>query len=238
MSNSPKILIATPTADIKDYCFDAWSDYLHSITYENKEILIVDNSKNPDYYKKIINKGFNCIHYEPKKNENIREIMCTCNNIIRDYFLSGSHDFLFSIESDIFTAPNILEHLLWFKKKVIGLTYFIYHSYLSQIINFEGEDFGVNPRKYIPHLYKNGFLFIDGQLKIVRHVGMGCLLIKREILEKIKFRVDNEDWRKGHADTYFHEDLAELGIPVYCDTANMAHHFNGNWRKIYKNFKD
>ena len=50
---NPKVLIATITAEYKDYCFDEWSENVKAFTYCNKQLLIVDNSRNPEYHKRI-----------------------------------------------------------------------------------------------------------------------------------------------------------------------------------------
>ena len=38
-----KVLIASPTADIKDYCFDLWMENVSKFTYENSELFLCDN---------------------------------------------------------------------------------------------------------------------------------------------------------------------------------------------------
>jgi hypothetical protein len=48
-----KILIASPTADIKDYCFDKWMENVSKFTYENCELYLCDNSTTRDYYVDI-----------------------------------------------------------------------------------------------------------------------------------------------------------------------------------------
>lgn len=76
------------------------------------------------------------------------------------------------------------------------------------------------------------FWMFDGNVKPVYQLGLGCLLIRRDVFEKVEFRIEKEDPAKSHADTYFHSDLKKMGIPVYCDTKFMARHINGNWHKI------
>lgn len=45
-----KVLIASPTADIKDYCFDLWMENVSKFTYENSQLFLCDNSNTRDYF--------------------------------------------------------------------------------------------------------------------------------------------------------------------------------------------
>ena len=62
--------------------------------------------------------------------------------------------------------------------------------------------------------------------------GLGCVLIKRNVLEKIEFRhiKDEEPWD----DLWFCEDVREKGFKVYVDTSvRCKHYVNGmDWSKI------
>ena len=49
----PKILVGCPTSHHKDYCLTEYMAGLKKLTYPNKKILIVENSKNDEYFKKF-----------------------------------------------------------------------------------------------------------------------------------------------------------------------------------------
>ena len=69
--------------------------------------------------------------------------------------------------------------------------------------------------------------FMDGTLKQVAHIGLGCVLIKTLIFNKIEFRfIKNEGF---HPDTYFAEDCFRNKIPIYADTSCIARHENKAW---------
>ena len=247
-----KILIATPTSSHKDYCFDQWADKIIKIakTYDKSGIyvgiLIVDNSKDETHANKLYTKltfeaakqNYNCFisvksHYT--EGMQLRELMCGCNNIIRDYILKSNVDYLFSLESDIFPNDNVILQLLSrniTKKQIIAHPYFLYHSYYSKSIHFIKEDFS-NLRMCIPVDIDYMFSITDSKLHETEQLGLGCALIHRSILKQVSFRIDSTDTKGSHADTFFYEDCRKIGVKLLFDTRNYCIHLNGNWRKIY-----
>ena len=159
--------------------------------------------------------------------------MVNCNNIIRDIVLKNNYHFLFSLESDIFCPENTIEYLLNQKRQVVGLPYFTRQNYWSLVMNMKTDGFGVaNITKYMT--LNECFIYSDGLVNDNYMTGLGCLLIHRTILDKIKFRVNLNDEVNAHADTYFHDDLLnQLGIKVQTATKFFCHHQNSNWFKIY-----
>ena len=53
MENYPKILVGGPVSDHHDYCFDSFVKSLKSLSYQNFDILLVDNSKDNNFFNKI-----------------------------------------------------------------------------------------------------------------------------------------------------------------------------------------
>jgi hypothetical protein len=229
MTNNPKILIAAPTAKVKDYCFKDWTKNVKSFTYPNFDIILIDNSIGT--YSLKLAEHFLTRHIEPYKNETNRETILRCQNYIREYFLEHDYDYLFSLETDIFPPVNVIEYLLLLNKDVVCLPYFVGQAYYSRIMMFDTEDFGLI-RLGKPMSQDKSFLFFDGKVKQVNQPGIGCMLIKRHIIEKFAFRIDLNDPAKSHADVYFNEDLRKAGIPVYMDTSFICQHINKNWRKL------
>ena len=229
-----KILIATITAEYKDYCFDNWADNINKFTYPDKKVLIVDNSRNPLYHKKIKDKlpDAEVIYHPVQEGQSIRECMCECNNITRDYFLKGGYAYMLSLESDIFPRKDCIEQLLSHRKAVVGLCYFIWEGCHSKYLNFYIGGYGTDLIAKPMHL-DEAFYYMDGSLKEGFNFGFGCLLIHRSVLEKVKFRINLESSK--HIDSFFHEDLKELGLQAYIDTSYIAEHRNyTSWADIYK----
>jgi len=234
--NFPKVLLATPTAEVKDYCMLDWISHIKKLTYPNLDILIVDNSDNPEYYKKIkkaLGDRGKVIHVKRKENQRIHELMCDCNNKIRASVINKKNDykFLFSLESDLFPPLNIIEYLLLQRKPFIGVPYFTGQHYASAIIDYHEERFGY-PRGLDVSLMKS-FIKYDGKLVLGNNTGIGCTMIHRDILKKVKFRTELEYniW----ADSYFHSDIYDkFNIQPYLTSDIIVEHRNSDWRKVYK----
>ena len=226
-----KILLGTLTSHHKDYCLDQWAKYVKSLTYP-VDVLVLDNSEDEAHVKKITDLGLNAIHYRTER-DTIQEIMCDCNNYIRDKVLKENYDFLFSLETDVFSAPNIIENLLLHRKPVVGVPYFIHKHYDSKLITFDVEEFG-DFRLSGSMKPKQAFKYVDGTVKRAHQLGLGCILIHRSVLEMIEFRIE-DDQTGSHPDSFFHQDCLAKGIPVYADTMEIATHINtATWLDIYK----
>jgi hypothetical protein len=155
------------------------------------------------------------------------EKMAICYNDCRSYFLNNNFDFYFSLETDIFPQKDIIEELLFSRKKVIGGVYY--------------RDEGVNRKLMIQkHICRSpnnigtlnidadeDYFFIDGKIKQTASVGLGCVLINKSVLEKIKFRW--EEKRDRHPDSYFTEDCFKNNIDIFAHTNCVCRHDNKNW---------
>ena len=58
---NPKVLVGCPTSFHKEYALKEYADAVKSLDYNNYDILLVDNSQDNDYYKKIKQIGLNVI---------------------------------------------------------------------------------------------------------------------------------------------------------------------------------
>ena len=70
----------------------------------------------------------------------------------------------------------------------------------------------------------------SGKLMEIKLCGTGCILIHRNVLEKITFRYDtNTD---AFDDTFFCEDARRLGFKIYADTNVQCDHLinEANWK--------
>ena len=51
--NKPRILVGCPTSFHKEYALEQYAESIKSLTYPNYDILLVDNSKDDVYFKRI-----------------------------------------------------------------------------------------------------------------------------------------------------------------------------------------
>ncbi len=236
-----KILIGCPTADFKEYCLDRYVKGLQNLSYTNFDLIIVDNSEANDYFetlKKKINKETapNAKNIEIIKDEfkeSARERIISSRNIIRQKVLDGKYDYFLSLEQDIVAHKDIIQRLLSNLEKTNGkIITAVYFN--NQVIGLKQI---IAPLVYVEHYKdKTGMMFIpkhrlmEGKLIPVKACGIGCILIHRDVLEKIKFRYEGN----GFDDMMFCKDSIENGFDIWCDCSLIVEHFPGDWTQIEK----
>ncbi len=232
----PKVLIAAPTSEEKDYCFDDWAYQARNFTYPAYDVLLVDNSKDETYHKKIWAKGINAAHVERKGHA--IEFLHESQKKIRDFFLGGDYDFLFMLETDVFVPDWMLSYLVAFRHPVHNITYLLYEGRDTTPCVQQLIVSGLNLRSKIvtPNL---GFRLWNGKVQDLNQweagydtklmaTGIGCTLIHRSVVEQVPFRIDKEHDKKQRtstfADTFFHADIDKKGIKNIFDTQFLAEH--------------
>lgn len=112
----PKILVACPTHEVKEYAFQRWINCVKNLTYPNYDIYVSDNSPNDDF----MNHYKDQIPMERIDTTDIESLMVKRLNYsyeaIRQQFLEGNYDRLMIIESDVITPPDIIETLIGWGK--------------------------------------------------------------------------------------------------------------------------
>lgn len=234
---NPKILLCAPINIIKEYCIYDWLNAIKKLTYPDIEIFLVDNSNNTAFSDKIRELGFNC-QYEPPGNREAREFMASSLERCRIKFLSGDYDYFFSLECDIFPPNDIIEKLLAHDLDVVGVTYWTEHKYHTRL-QLQGNylyktDFKNRTKEYRTRnlTFEEGQLFMDGTVKPIYGAGLGCVLISRDIMEQIVFRIDPD--QVGYADSNFHKDIWKMGVNFYIDTSIIPKHLNSNWNTVLR----
>ena len=231
----PKILIAFPTSDKKDYCVDEFIQQIKSFTYPLYDIFVVDNSKDSKHVRKFWKEGIKAIH-EPLKGD-FREELARHQNIIKDYFLAGDYDYLMMIESDVFTGECILEKLVSYAEVynagVVTATYEIdrgeptlcltstvdsrlvrSEKLLDRSLGYEIMGQGVIPLRK---------LLSDPDAKLTA-TGIGCTLFSRFALEDVNFRVDLSLNKRAFSDTFIYTDMQKFGFKILIDSNIICEH--------------
>lgn len=244
-----KVLVACPTAAIKNYCFEQWLDNVMSFTYPNFRIRMfdntLDNGANADKLNSIFKEKYGdsdkfAAYSSQRLNSEISqssviERMAVSHNHCRNYALNNDFDFMLHLESDVFPQADIIEELLFCNKPVVGAVYYrdegIFRKAMLQdnIYHSERSVGSVN------HLVNQELITIDGSVKKFASIGLGCALIAKPVMAKIPFRFVKN--RGQHPDTYFSEDCLRFNIPIYANTACIARHDNKPWGQYGKDFK-
>ena len=231
----PKILIGAPTADLKNYCAKEWVENTKSILYPNSvDIFLADNSEDPKNVKFLKSLGVDAERVEFKKKDSIIKRITKSHNLVRKKALEGGYDFLLHLETDIFPPPEVLLSLLSHRKSVIGISYDIFDMHDREPVMLQLEEDNDSEPSGAIIRGKYNYNAYDGTLKQALANGVGCTLIHRNVLEKVKFRFDKD--RDGFCDSWFAYDIRELGIPMYVDTSMYAYHKNKDWRNFGDKF--
>jgi hypothetical protein len=228
MSGVPKILVATPTYEGKNYCLPQFIDNVANFTYPKSryDFMIFDNSaspKNAEYINKEF--GVKC-HWKDYAGMTIIEKLACTHEAIRVHAVNNHYDYILHLESDVFPPEDVLEQLLWTKKDMVGVPYQLFGGGQRRPVTEaysiseqrENEFIGTLNIGFIHHWYFNG--------KVQRCFtnGIGCTLMKVNTIKNIPFRyVEGND---AAPDTWFVRDLAYNGIPYYVHTGLLAFHWN------------
>ncbi len=206
---APKVLVGCPTADLYDFCLDDYSKAVKNLTYSNYDIMLVDNSKDDTYINKIKDKGLNAIKSE--HHESAVKRIVTSRNLLRKYFLENNYDYLLSLEQDVIPPKEVIQQLMKHNKKIISGIYYMPIKVAENTIKFKPVlwDFpteeqwqetlkdpemkeqmkkkGVTSKEGMRHQFTAEEVKKNKIIK-VKTCGVGCVLIHRDVLEKVKFR--------------------------------------------------
>ncbi|MEK6861034.1 MAG: hypothetical protein AABY07_03605, partial [Nanoarchaeota archaeon] len=133
----------------------------------------------------------------------------------------------------VIPPKDIIERLLRHEKDIISGVYF------KEFVTKDGM------KKILPLLYnsKEGYEYLyqlgkdevsDDKFMLVKGCGLGCVLIKRNVLTKITFRYDIKS--EAFDDMWFSYDVNSNGFNIYTDTSVKCRHLTKEmkWNKIKK----
>lgn len=227
-----KILVACPTAEGKDYALDKWVETVRSLTYEDFDIHIVDNSETSAYMNDIRARFGDLLtvsRVSPAQSPTFRHALAKSHNKCSEKALKGGYDYLLHLESDVFPPLDVIERLLEHNKRIVGALYHVELGEQSKLMVQQVEHFGEVHRESF-NLDDTDLSFVDGTLKRVFSCGLGCVLIHRSVLEKIPFRYEGD--ASVHPDSFFYGDLDSAGIKVFVDTSLYCEHDNQSMTRV------
>lgn len=225
-----KVLVCCPTYSGKDYVFDRYIERVKSLTYKNYDILIVDTSKDDSYFEKL--KTYDIKVLKGKWDERSKIRMTNAQNMIREELLKGDYTHMLMLESDLIPPKDIIEQLMEHDKSVVSGWYYITKEprpCLSREWTLVDMKFAQKEPLLVELAKERLYKVFSGSF--------GCSLIKREVLEKIKFKVFAGF--SHHSDTWFYFDCEREGFEVYVDTDLLIPHFQDyKWGDILSRDKE
>lgn len=231
-----KIFISAPQHSSKMYAFNDWLFNVRNFTYKNIEIFLADNSDTEDNSILINSFGVNCSWVMPSKDDTVFDRICNSHNVCRAEFLKSDCDFWLHLETDIIPPINVIERLLSFEEAVVSAIYDIGtgkdRHLMVQLIDEHHKDIqAYRTTQFVEQ--EDEPIFLDGTCKKVFQCGLGCILLSREVVSMIKFRIIKDI--DASADTYFFNDLWRKNIDVFIDTNTSCKHLNEDWKYITQN---
>ncbi len=233
----PRVLVGGPISSYKEKIIDEFIKGVKELNYKNKKVVLLDNSPDKKMFKRIEKvKEIEVIKTEHLQS--IMEMVVRDRNKLREMVLEGKFDYFLSLEQDIIAPRNAIQKLISNNKEVCNGLYF---GWVEKTI---GQ--GKNLLERAPMFYlwfdeelKKANLKLKRQLSFeevfpsrllkVMDGGLGCTLIKREVLEKIKFFVDTKF--KAYDDVFFCNACAEKGIDVWLDSSVVCRHLFSPWNE-------
>jgi hypothetical protein len=244
------ILLFTPISSHKDYALSNWllnlnciEQYYKSDENINLDILLIDNSQDPNYHNNIYKNSTWTIKHINPNNREIKYIVTECQEYARQYAVQNNYEYMFSLECDIHPPIDILHSLIHeinqnSKIRVISAPYYIGlgigSHYLIEHIDRIISDQSIYIRTYCRPLL-DSLMFIDGTIKVAYGSGIGCMLIHKEVYSKIKFRLSATE--TGPSDKFLNKDMYNLGYKKYVHTGISIYHDNTDWKQ-YANYNE
>jgi GT2 family glycosyltransferase len=224
----PRVLIGIPTYEGKNYCLDAFIQNISKFTYPKSRlgIYIADNSKDNKNAIMISRKyGIKCF-WRDYTGYSVNEKLADSHNQVRQYALDEGYDYLFHLESDVFPQADIIQQLIWCRKTIVCGLYQVFDgAWRTPCIKLmDNKHEHSREFTFFTDITNYHHWFIDGKLKKTHIAGIGCALIKKNVLFNFPFRSDKNI--NVPPDSWFAQDLQQAGVQNWVHTGLLAYHWN------------
>jgi GT2 family glycosyltransferase len=246
-----KILVASPTYDGMEYCFNEFIDCLKKIDRPDFKILIVDNSRSKGFFRKANKiRGIKVIYDDTKEEKNMARLASSRNKIL-DYAAEKNFDYLLMTDSDVMVPENALTKLLAHNKDVVSGLYFnifksdgkpkvlpVCYKEVEEIVfeKMKAENMLPSFVKSRVDLRRNitNEEMENGLLEVLIPSG-GCLLLSRKaFISGARYSILGPDESYGFEssdDIYFFKELKKRGFELHCDPKLICgHNLSGKYR--------
>ena len=253
-----KVLLGCLVSKHHEYCTREFLEGLKLIEKNVDIILIENSDTKEFYNKLIkeADPKIKIIRYG-NELKTTQEKLTSCRNYLREIFLKEKYDYFFSLDQDVVVPKYTIKKLISDQKDIVVGVYYNNKEINGNIVAFpvlykqysrETQEQMKNNKEIVrqlnPELFKAlqkynwDFQYVhriltpkevEGDNIIeIDHCGNACVLIKREVLEKIKFRYAGEFFD----DMMFCKDAVKLGYKIYADTFVKCKHLieNRPWK--------
>lgn len=244
-----RTMICCPSSARHRYIIDKFISNVMDFDYPKFDLVIIDttpyNKKYFNYLKeKYESKGLKRLFGNKRikilrrnwntKKEHPLQMLARAREMLREEFLKGNYSHMFNLDSDVLPDRYYLKKLIDFDKDQVGAVIHVFNKpSMWRPATFNSGEIITN----IGLDYWDWGKVIESNGKLIKVYGtsFGCLLIKRKVLEKVKFTT--------HPSFIFGEDLwyyayaNDKGFESYVDTSTRVIHENTNWSKISEKYK-
>lgn len=245
MKNFTKVLVACPTAAVKNYTAEEWIVNTSKFYYPNYDIVMFDNTndngENAVYLNNLAKKydipetKFMAVPLKFRESDSLIKKMCVSHQYCADLAISGGYSHILHLESDVIAPLEVIDQLIQHNLPFVGALYYRDNGKSRRLMvqrHIMRSPQNIISENFLP---EDDVCFVDGTLKKVAAIGLGCVLINVDVLKKIKFRY--VEGAEAHTDSYFSEDCFRHGIKIVADTSLICKHNNENWGVYGFNWK-
>tara|TARA_Y100000310_G_C20692725_1_gene823394 strand:- start:2536 stop:4029 length:1494 start_codon:yes stop_codon:yes gene_type:complete len=218
----PKILVGCPTYYKYEYCLEKYAKIVKNLMYPNYDILLIDNSPDEEYMEKIQDVGLK-VEQTPYRKK-ARDRIVESRNLLKKRTLKGNYDYMFSLEQDVIPEPDILKKLLSHDKKIISGFYFSPQKLMNGDVAIKPIIFKFHKKEGkwgTCRMLTKDETWSD-ELMNIAYCGVGCLLVHKDVLEKVTFRY--KDDKDATDDKYFCYDARKADFEIWADASVKCKH--------------
>lgn len=184
------------------------------------------------------------------------QMLADARDEIRKYFLDNNYDNLFWLDDDIFIPKNGIQKLLWYDKDCVGFHVHVYpkgmrkpcvfrsgdivmgqgldyytfaeiKAYKNFVDEFKANKLDLNSKNLAVHMIKD---FMKPYLFKCYAVNLGCLMVKRKVMEQTAFRT-HPNFIMGE-DLWWFAEANDKKFEFWCDSSCRPRHENTSWDGI------
>ena len=174
----------------------------------------------------------------------------------RQYFLKRDYDFMMNLDDDVFLPKNGIQKLAGANKDCVGFYVHVYYKPTRRPCLLKSGDIDMSKgldfykfseineyKKFVRKFKANNLTLQEKNLStfIIKDiwrpnlfktygVGIGCLLIRKNVLEEVPFRT-HDSFINGE-DLWFFAEANEKHFEFFCDTDVRCRHENTEWHSI------
>ncbi len=216
---NPKVLVAGTISFSRREIIPFFIKSLLQLSYENKKIFLIENSREEELMNAFRNlKGVEIQKTEFLENRN--QMIARDKNLMRKKALEEGFDYLLSLELNVIPPKNVIEELLAQNKKICSALLLSSaikreENKLSRVLVPLAGKFLKEKEKEI----KVQNLLLDevlpSKLLKVDICSLGCMLIHKNVLEKIEFKSDEQN---APVELLFAAECKKKGFEIFVDS--------------------